>query len=696
MKFTTVYDKKGRIRVRYGAYAFDKYKSYGVSDYIKSMSYVNDVKINISNGSILISYEHDYKNELLSVLKSLNTDKIKELAYPIDEEIERLNKTFKSKLYSMLAKKIIMPILFPGSIGRALTIIRSFKFLKKGFASLSNGEITVDVLDATSITASIATGDYGTANSIMFLLNFSQLLEDYTMRSASLQLAKSLEINVDYVWVLEDGNEIKKPMASIKSGDIVIARTGLMIPVDGTVVSGEAMINESSMTGESMPVRKYESSSVYAGSVIEEGNINIQVTAVDNQTRISKIIELIDKSQDLKANIQSNAQKIADGIVPLSLLSFIGVYGFTRNITRAMSVLMVDYSCAIKLSTPISVISAMKEASLNNIVVKGGKFLEEYAKADTIVFDKTGTLTNATPQLAKIIAFDGYSEREVLKIAACLEEHFPHSVARAIVRAANSQNIIHEEDHAEVEYIVAHGISSRLNGQRALIGSRHFIEDDENIKLTDEQCKIVENECLEYSTLFLALGNSIVGIFCIDDPPRLEAKEVISKLKEKGFNDIIMITGDSHIAAKSVSNKLGIDSYYSQVLPDEKYKIIEELKSQGRKVVMVGDGINDSPALSVSDVSIAMKDSSDIAREVADITLLSSNLNDLIVLKDICVRLFEKIHNNYNFIIGFNSSLIVLGIAGLLSPSATALLHNASTIGVCATSMKNLLEPKFI
>ena len=694
MKFTTVYDKKGRMRVRYGAYAFDKYSSFGVADYIKSLSFVNDVKISTNNGSILISYNHTYKDKLMSVLNSLSKEKIKQLSYPVDEEMEKLNKVFKSKMYFMLAKKIVMPILFPGTIGKILTMIRSFKFLKNGVSSLLNGEITVDVLDATSITASILTNDYGTANSIMFLLNFFQLLEEYTMRSASLQLAKSLEINVDHVWVLEDGNEVKKPMSSIVSGDVVIARTGLMIPVDGTVVSGEAMVNEASMTGESLPVRKYESSTVFAGSVIEEGNLNIKVTAIDNQTRISKIIELIDKSQDLKANIQSRAQKTADSIVPFSLLSFALVYAFTRNITRAMAVLMVDYSCAIKLSTPIAVISAMKEASMNNIVVKGGKFLEEYANAKTIVFDKTGTLTNATPQLAKIIPFYGHSEDEVLKIAACLEEHFPHSVARAIVRAANNRNIIHEEDHAEVEYIVAHGISSKLNGKRALIGSRHFIEDDENIPLTNEQIEIIKRDCLEYSTLYLALGNKVIAIFCIDDPPRLEARDVISKLKEKGFDEIIMITGDNKITATSVCKKLGINRCYSQVLPDEKYKIIENLKQEGKKVVMVGDGINDSPALSVADVSIAMKDSSDIAREVADITLLSSDLNDLIVLKNISEKLFKRINANYNFIVGFNTSLILFGIAGFLSPATTALLHNASTIGICATSMRNLLEKK--
>lgn len=694
MKFTTVYDKAGRMRVRYGEYAFDRYSSYGVSDYLKTFDFVDDVNISTSNGSVLINYDCNHKSKLLEILSSLNKEKISRLAYPVDEELEKLNRNFKSKAASLIARKFLMPILIPAPFSNFVTILRALKFVSKGVKSLLDGDINVDVLDATSITASIAVNDYATANSIMFLLNFSQLLEDYTMRSASLQLAKSLEINVDYVWVVEDGNEVKKPMSQVKCGDVVIARTGLMIPVDGVVVSGEAMINESSMTGESLAVRKYDGLSVYAGSVIEEGNINIKVTAIDSETRISKIIDLIDKSQDLKANVQSNAQKLADSIVPFSLISFAGVYALTGNITRAMAVLMVDYSCAIKLSTPITVISAMKEASVNNIVVKGGKFLEEYANANTIVFDKTGTLTNASPHLAKIIPFYDYSESEVLKIAACLEEHFPHSVARAIVKEAADRNIIHEETHAEVEYIVAHGISSKLDGQRALIGSRHFIEDDENIKLTDEQLEVLLNDCKEYSTLFLALGDKIIGIFCIDDPPRDEAVDVIRRLKENGFENVIMITGDSDIVAKSVCNKLGIDSCYSQVLPDEKYKIIESIKESGKKVVMVGDGINDSPALSAANVSIAMKDSSDIAREVADITLLSSDLNDLITLRVLSKNLFERIHSNYNFIVGFNTSLIALGIAGVLTPATTALLHNVSTMAVCAASMRKLLNTK--
>jgi len=512
------------------------------------------------------------------------------------------------------------------------------------------------------------------------------------MRSANLQLAKSLEINVDSVWVLENDQEVKKPMSLVEKDDIVIVRTGTMIPIDGTIVSGEAMINESSMTGESQSVRKTNGSSVYAGCVVEDGSINVQVTAIDNQTRISKIIDLIEKSQDLKANIQQSAQKAADSIVPFSLLSFAGVYMFTRNITRAMAVLMVDYSCAIKLSTPIAVISAMKEASLNKIVVKGGKFLEEYANADTIVFDKTGTLTNATPSLAQIIPFYDYTQDEVLKIAACLEEHFPHSVARAIVKCAEMKNIIHEENHAEVEYVVAHGIASKLDGQRALIGSRHFIEDDEHIKLTDEQTQILENRCKEYSNLFLALGNKIIGILSIEDPPREEAKDVIIALKENGFKNVVMITGDSDVVAQSVCKKLGINHCYSQVLPDGKYKIIEELKSQGKKVVMVGDGINDSPALARADVSIAMKDASDIAREVADITLLSSNLNDLVLLRELSQKLFKRINSNYDFIVGFNSALIVLGMFGVLSPSTTALIHNVSTVAISANSTRKLLE----
>ena len=692
MNYKIIYDKGNRLRVRYGAYAFDRYSAMGLEQYLETFDYIDDVKISTSNGSVLIYYKEENKNEVLNQLNQVSKEKLTQIAYPIDEELEKLNRTFKKKVASMVLRKIMMPIIFPQNIGNLITVLRAYKFVKSGLNSLSNGDIDVNVLDATSISASILTGDYATANSIMFLLNFSSLLEDYTMRSANLQLAKSLEINVDSVWVLENDQEVKKPMSLVEKDDIVIVRTGTMIPIDGTIVSGEAMINESSMTGESQSVRKTNGSSVYAGCVVEDGSINVQVTAIDNQTRISKIIDLIEKSQDLKANIQQSAQKAADSIVPFSLLSFAGVYMFTRNITRAMAVLMVDYSCAIKLSTPIAVISAMKEASLNKIVVKGGKFLEEYANADTIVFDKTGTLTNATPSLAQIIPFYDYTQDEVLKIAACLEEDFPHSVARAIVKSAEMKNIIHEENHAEVEYVVAHGIASKLDGQRALIGSRHFIEDDEHIKLTDEQTQILENRCKEYSNLFLALGNKIIGILSIEDPPREEAKDVIIALKENGFKNIVMITGDSDVVAQSVCKKLGINHCYSQVLPDGKYKIIEELKSQGKKVVMVGDGINDSPALARADVSIAMKDASDIAREVADITLLSSNLNDLVLLRELSQKLFKRINSNYDFIVGFNSALIVLGMFGVLSPSTTALIHNVSTVAISANSTRKLLE----
>ena len=692
MKYSKVYDGRGRIRVRYGSHAFDKYSAMGLTDYLKTFEYIKEVKVSTSNGSVLINYLDEHKDKVLSLLDSMTKEKMKQIAYPIDEELERLNRNFKVKALKLIAKKALIPLIFPQNFMGMITLFKSYKFIKSGIASLLNGDLDVNVLDATSISVSMMTGDYSTANSIMFLLNFSSLLEEYTMRSANLQLAKSLEINVDYVWVEENGTQVKKPMSLVEKGDIVIVKTGSMIPIDGTVVKGEALINEASMTGESAPVRKYNGLSVYAGCIVEDGSINIEVTAIDNQTRISKIIDLIDKSQDLKARIQQKAQKTADEIVPFSLLTFAGVYLFTRNITKATAVLMVDYSCAIKLSTPITVISAMKEASQNSIVVKGGKFLEEYAAADTIVFDKTGTLTNATPSLAKITPFYGYSQDEVLRIAACLEEHFPHSVARAVVRAAEMKKIVHEEKHAEVEYIVAHGIATRLDGQRTLIGSRHFIEDDEKVLLTDEQREILKNECAPYSNLFLSYGDKIIGILSIEDPPRQEAKEVIAKLKEQGFKNIVMITGDNEVVANNVCKKLGINHCYSQVLPDGKYKIIEELKSQGKKVVMVGDGINDSPALSAADVSIAMKDASDIAREVADITLLSSDLNDLILLRELSAKLFKRIEDNYSFIINFNSALILLGVFGVLSPATTALLHNVSTVVISGMSTRKYLK----
>ena len=491
---------------------------------------------------------------------------------------------------------------------------------------------------------------------------------------------------------MEDGTEKQIPLSSVQIGDVIRVRQGSMIPIDGVVKEGSAGVNEASMTGESVPVLKTAGMTVYADTVPEEGSLDIEVTKMPDDTRIHNIIELIENSSELKSGVQTNAERFADSLVPFSFLLSAATFAFTGNLTKALSVLMVDYSCAIKLSAPICVISAMKEATNYDIMIKGGRFLENYAFADTIVFDKTGTLTVSCPNLAKVVAYNGYTENEILKIAACLEEHFPHSVAKAIVHAASERHLEHREEHAEVEYIVAHGIASKLGNMRALIGSAHFVFDDEHVELSDEQKAEIAALGEKYSMIYLALGGALCGILCIEDPIRENAKEVIAALKQRGFTNVIVITGDGESTAKNVCKTLGIDTYHARVLPEDKLSIIQSIQAKNHKAVMVGDGINDSPALAAADVSVAMKDASDIARETANITLLSSDLERLVVLRDLSENLFSRIRSNYRFITVFNSSLLALGLLGVLSPVTGALLHNLSTMGICMKSMKPYLS----
>lgn len=528
----------------------------------------------------------------------------------------------------------------------------------------------------------------------MFLLNISGLLEDYTRARTKAALADSLAVKADKVWLITDDSDVLIPMSELKRGDNIRVRTGSVIPVDGEIKEGEAYINESSMTGEPLAVMKSSGATVFAGTVVEEGSIAVTVRELSSDTKISKIIELIDNSENLKAGVQSRAERLADSIVPFSFIGFGLVLLLTRNVTKAVSVLMVDYSCAIKLSTPIAVISAIKEAADMDMTVKGGKYLEEFAAADSIVFDKTGTLTNAEPVLERVIPFGGYSENDVLKIAACLEEHFPHSVARAIVKGAAKLGIDHAEEHAEVNYIVAHGISTTLNRERAIIGSRHFVCEDEGVEITPEQQAEIDERSGACSVIYLAVGNKLTGALCISDPPREEAKPVIEALKKCGFENIIMLTGDSARAAEIIAEQLGITEFYAQVLPEEKHEMIEKLKADGRRVVMVGDGINDAPALAAANVSAAVSDASDIAKEAADITLRGAGLAELVRLRELSELLMERIHKNYRFILLFNSALLLSGLFGIISPGTSAFLHNASTMAICGKSMTKLIEEK--
>ena len=688
MRYKIVYDKEGRIRVRCGADVFSLFQEQGIKNLLSARDGVSAVKVSHINGSILVHYQNGMRTQVLQAIDSIDP---KSIAPMPQTPMQQTDAEFKRDFIKIIGKRAAAKLLLPSFLTMPFTVIKAIPFIKEGLLSLSRGKINVSVLDAVSISASILSGSPGTAASVMTLLNISSLLEGYTRKKARTALSSSLSLNIDKVWKVENDVAVKVPLTSITQGDIVRVQQGSMIPVDGTVLAGEAGVNESAMTGEAMPCHKQSGATVYAGTVIEDGALDITVTKLPDESRINKVVELIENSETLKSGVQTKAESFADRLVPFSLLTSAVTYAVTGNVVKALSVLMVDYSCAIKLSTPICVISAMREATAYDIMVKGGRFLENYAHADTMVFDKTGTLTVSCPNLARVIAFGDYTETEILRTAACLEEHFPHSVAKAIVRAAEEQDLKHQEEHAEVEYIVAHGIATKLHGKKAIIGSAHFVFDDEKIPVTDAQTKEIKALGEQYSMVYLAIGGALCGVLCIEDPVRENAAAVIAALKQKGIRNIMMITGDGESTAKCVCEKLGIPKYHARVLPEDKLDIVTALQKEGHRVVMVGDGINDSPALAAADVSVAMKDASDIAREVADIALLSADLERLVLLRDLSGALFDRIYRNYRFISVFNSGLILLGIAGMISPVTSALLHNVSTLGICAASMRQLL-----
>lgn len=689
MKFKIVYDKPGRIRLRCGAYAFEKeYEESLYNEIIKNESVIN-AEVHYENGGILVFYKKGQRKTILDFIYNINIKSLEKVSNS-EYNIKKIDQNFKSDIVKLVAKRYIMRAILPCPLINAITVLRGMKYIYRATKNLLGFKLNVEVLDGASIGACLIQKNYSTAGTVMFLLSISSLLEDYTRSRTRAALTDSLAIKTDKVWLVDGETDIQIPMKNLKIGDRIRVRTGSMIPVDGDVTEGEAFVDESSMTGESAAVMKKEGSVVFAGTVIEEGSVVINVKKLSSDTKISKIIELIDNSENLKAGVQSKAEKLADKIVPFSFLAFISTLLITRNITKAVSLLMVDYSCAIKLSTPIAVISAIKEAADMDMTVKGGKYLEAFAEADAIVFDKTGTLTNAEPALERVISFSDYSEDEILKISACLEEHFPHSVAHAIVNAASERGIDHAEEHTEVKYIVAHGIATEYNGKRAVIGSKHFICDDEGIAISDEAQKKIDEFSGASSIIYLAIGGELSGALCITDPPREEAANVISELRKFGIKDIVMLTGDSYGAAEITASKLGIDRFEAQVLPEDKHRYVEELKNSGYKVIMVGDGINDAPALAAADVSVAMNDSSDIAREAADITLMSSDLYDLVNLRALSEKLMSRISRNYKFIVTFNTALIILGFTGFISPSLSALLHNTSTMAICAKSMTKL------
>lgn len=696
MKFQVMYDNGSRLRVRAGKWTFTKEEGYGLASLLLNQSFIYEVYTSHRNGSILIYYEEGIENKekIFDILRGITLDDLFE-AEPTQTQVSKeITDDFYLKLSKMIFKRLMGRLFLPIPIKNALTIFRALKYVAGGLDSLTSFRVDVALLDGAAVAGSLLLKQYQPASSMMFLLSISDELEDYTLQKAKSTLKDSLALNIDTVWIIgEDGEEKQCPVMDIDKGDKIKVHMGDVIPVDGKVIEGEGMVNEASMTGEPLAVHKRPGKTVHAGTVIEEGNLIVEVYSMNKETRLNKIIDLIENSEELKADTQSKAEKLADSIVPYSFIATALTYLITGNPTKALSVLMVDFSCAIKLTTPLSIISAMREASDNRMMIKGGKFLENYANADTIVFDKTGTLTNATPKVVDVIPMSKrYTRDEILTMAACIEEHFAHSIAAAIVKQAEKEGLKHEEDHSEVEYIVAHGIATEYDGKRAVIGSKHFLFDDEKVKITKTQEKKVNKAAKEHSVVYLAIDGKLEGIICIDDPVREEAKYVIEELKSLGIENIVMLTGDSESGAKAASKALGITEYRSQVLPEDKSRIVEEFKDEGKTVIMVGDGINDSPALAAADVSVSMKNSSDIAREVADISLLSDDLYDLVTLRKLSTGMLDKINNNYHNIVLVNGSLLVLGVFGVISPSTSSMIHNLSTMLFGAMSTKSVLK----
>ena len=696
MKYQVMHDNDGRLRVRAGKWAFTKKEGYGIASLLLNHNFINEVFTSHRNGSIIIYYDdsQENKNKIFNLLDGITLDDLFE-DEPTQNQISReITDDFYLKLTKMIGFRLLGRWFLPIPIKNILTVYRAVRYVWNGFDSLTDFRIDVDLLDGAAVTGALLQRQFQPASSMMFLLSISDALEDYTVQKAKSTLKDSLALNIDTVWVVGDDGEEKQVSAmEIKKGDKIKVHMGDIIPVDGKVVDGDGMVNEASMTGEALAVHKSYGKTVHAGTVMEEGNIIVEVYSMNKETRLNKIIELIENSEDLKAETQSKAEKLADSIVPYSFIATALTYLITGNASKALSVLMVDFSCAIKLTTPLSIISAMREASDNRMMIKGGKFLENYANADTIVFDKTGTLTNATPRVADVIPMSkNYTRDEILRMAACIEEHFAHSIATAIVKQAEVEGLKHEEDHSEVEYIVAHGIATEYDGKRAVIGSKHFLFDDEEVKLTKAQEVKIDAEVKNHSIVYLAIDGKLEGLICIDDPVRNEAKYVIEELKSLGIENVIMLTGDSESGAKTSAEALGITQYRSQVLPEDKSKIVEQLKEEGKTVIMVGDGINDSPALAAADVSVSMKNSSDIAREVADISLLSDNLYDLVTLRKLSNGMLDKINTNYKNIVGVNGSLLVLGVLGVIPPSTSSLIHNLSTMIFGMMSTKSVLK----
>ena len=691
MKFVIKHEIKGRIRIHILQSRMTFEQADTLEYYLSNNKLVTSVKVRERLQDATISYIGS-REDIIKLLTSFKYNNVEVPDVYLQNSGRELNREYWDKLVNKVFLYGANKIFLPNPIRECITLTKSVKYLWNGVRTLASRKIEVPVLDATAIGVSIARNNMNTASSIMFLLGIGEILEEWTHKKSVDDLARSMSLNVGKVWLCQGEQDILVSTSDVKAGDLVRVHMGNIIPFDGTVVSGEAMVNQASLTGESIPVQKNAEGIVYAGTVLEEGELVIRVDQTNGSSRYEKIVTMIEESEKLKTSMESKASHLADKLVPYTLLGTGLTYALTRNATKALSVLMVDFSCALKLAMPISVLSAIREASLHNITVKGGKYLEAMAEADTIVFDKTGTLTKANPTVVDVVSFNGQDSDELLRIAACLEEHFPHSMAKAVVDAAAEKNLEHEEVHSEVEYIVAHGISSMIDGQKVVIGSHHFVFEDEKCTVDPEKMGTFNSLPPEYSHLYMAINNRLAAVICIEDPLREEAAAVIRSLKMAGIGKVVMMTGDSDRTAKAIAKKAGIDEYYSEVLPEDKANFVEKEKAKGRKVIMIGDGINDSPALSAADIGISISDGAEIAREIADVTIGADNLYEIVTLKALSNSLVKRIDKNYRFIVSFNAGLIVLGVTGIIPPTMSALLHNGSTLAIGMKSMENLLD----
>ena len=661
--------------------------------FLTELSCVNQVKVNDQTCDVTVYYSGE-KADRQDMLRKLQTFHYEDVEVPehfIQNSGRALNAEYQDKLVWNVAFHYARKWFLPVPLNACYNTVAAIPYVVKGLKCLWNRKIEVPVLDGTAIGVSVIRGDYATAGSVMFLLGIGEILEEWTHKKSVGDLARSMSLHVEKVWMKQDKTEVLMDSNKIQKGDQIVVHMGNVIPFDGTVTEGEGMVNQASLTGESVAVRKSSGAGVFAGTVLEEGELTIQVTAIGGGSRYEQVVKMIEESEKLKSGLESKAEHLADRLVPWTLGGTALTYLLTRNVTKTLSVLMVDFSCALKMAMPISVLYAIHEAGTHHITVKGGKFLEAVAEADTIVFDKTGTLTKAKPTVVKIVSFDGRSEDELLRIAACLEEHFPHSMAKAVVHAAQERGLEHEEMHSKVEYVVAHGISSSVEDKKVIIGSYHFVFEDEKTAIPEDKREILENLPQEYSHLYMAIEGKLSAVICIEDPLRPEAADVIRELKRAGISKVVMMTGDNEHTAKAIAEKVGIDEFYAEVLPGDKAKFVEKEKAAGRKVIMTGDGINDSPALSASDAGIAISDGAELAREIADITISADDLYQILILKQISDQLMRRIRKNYRSIVGINSSLIALGVLGIIQPTTSALMHNTSTLLISLGSMRKLL-----